>query len=49
MDTASCLLELQKQRTISMGDDMGHGAWGNEMGHCPLVGTMSVVTNLIYM
>lgn len=25
MDTASCLLELQKQRTISMGDDMGHG------------------------
>ena len=25
MDTASCLLELQKQRTISMVDDMGHG------------------------
>lgn len=49
MDTASCLLELQKQRTISMRDDMGHGAWGNDMGHCPLVGTMSVVTNLIYM
>lgn len=26
-----------------------HGAWGNDMGHYPLAGTMSVVTNLIYM